>query len=117
MSSKDKVRKATALRLLNLGFWVASVKLFVHHDFPRIHREIRIIKRPVELLLRDWLIRGVVVRGKVFVCEGIGCLDTLSGVEHKHLFEEIDRYPLSVYQGRSRAGQRTQRISILKLVL
>lgn len=69
-----------------------EIELHIHHDFPRIHRQVRVVERPIELFLSRRLVCGVVVWGEVLMREGVGGLDTFPGVENEHLFEEINGY-------------------------
>lgn len=57
----------------------------VHHDFPRINREIRVIERPVEFFFGNRLIRRIVIRSKVWMSKSLAGADALLRVEHKHL--------------------------------
>ena len=71
--------------------FVLKIKeLLIHHNLPSIHGKVGIVERPIELLLRDWLVGWVVVWREVLVGEGIGGLDALSRVEDEHALEEVD---------------------------
>lgn len=62
----------------------------IHHDFPCVHREIRVIKGPVKLLLCHRLIGGIVIWCQIFVCKTFCSLDSLLGIENEHSLEKID---------------------------
>jgi hypothetical protein len=87
LRSNKKVRwKSTPSGRLILVF----IKLLVHHDFPGINWKVRVIERPVELLFCYRLVRRVMVWGEIFVCQGVGCLYSLLGIEYKHVLEEFN---------------------------
>lgn len=62
----------------------------IHHDFPRVDGQVCIVERPIELLLRNWLISRVVVWGEVWVSKSLLRSYTLLGVKDQHVFQEID---------------------------
>jgi len=62
----------------------------LHHDLPRVDRQVRIIERPVEFLLRLWLISRIVVWREIRVSESFASLDTFPWVEDKHSLKELD---------------------------
>lgn len=62
----------------------------VHHNLPRVNRQIGVVEGPVELLLRLRLVRRVVVRGQVRVRERLAGLDAFPRVEDEHAFEQFD---------------------------
>lgn len=64
----------------------------VHHHLPSINGQIRIVEAPVELFSRSGLVRRVVVRRQVFVCETVRRVDTCSRVKDEHLFEQVEGY-------------------------
>lgn len=61
-----------------------------HHDLPCVHGEIGVVETPIELLLGNRLVGGIVIRSKVLVGEGLGGRDALLGIEDKHFLEEVD---------------------------
>ena len=63
---------------------------YAHHDLPGIGRQVSIIERPIELLFRSGLVRGVVVRCKVLVLQTLFGRNPFPGVEYQHLLEEVD---------------------------
>ena len=65
--------------------------LAVHHDLPRIYWQVCVVETPIELLLRDRLVRRVVVERHVGVRERLGRVDALLRVEDEHLLEQVDR--------------------------
>jgi hypothetical protein len=79
---------------------VYSEKWSLHHYFPCIRWEIRIVERPIELFFRNWLIGRVMVRREVWMSQSIGSSDPLPWVKDKHLFEQVNG----------------QRVGILKLL-
>lgn len=91
---------------------------FIHHDFPRIDRKVRIVERPIELLLRDRLVGGVVVRRQVGVRKRVAGSYTLLRVEDKHVLEQIDGYGnvSAVLVSVGQSLLRTERVRILELV-
>lgn len=64
--------------------------LLVHHNLPCVHRQVRVVERPVELLLRHRLVGRVVIRREVFVRESVACSHSCSRVEDEHSLEEVD---------------------------
>lgn len=64
--------------------------MYSHHDLPRVYREVGVVETPVELLLGNGLVAGVVVRGEVLVSQSLGRRYSLLGVEDEHLLQEID---------------------------
>ena len=66
----------------------------VHHDLPSVHRQVRIVERPVKHLCRNRLVRGVMVRSEVFMRQCFRRRDTGPGVEYEHLFKQVERYTL-----------------------
>ena len=66
--------------------------LAVHHDLPRVNREVRVVERPIELLRCLRLVRRVVVGRDVLVPERVCRSDPLARVEHEHLLQQVDRY-------------------------
>lgn len=64
----------------------------VHHDLPRVHGQVGIVKAPVKLLLGHGLVAGVVVRREVLVRESLGRRYPLLGVEHQHALEQVNSY-------------------------
>lgn len=87
--------------------------LAVHHDLPRIDWQFRVVERPVELLVRDWLVRGVVIRCNVLVRERLGGIDTFTWVEDEHLLEEVECYKSSSVSklAMAKMGQRRRKES------
>lgn len=67
-----------------------QVERDIHHDLPRINRQISVVETPVELLLGLWLVGGVVVGCEVRVGEGLAGLYARSWVEDEHAFEKFD---------------------------
>lgn len=68
----------------------------VHHDLPCINREICIVETPIELFTRDGLVRWVVVRRYILMCQGIRCTYPFSGIKDKHFLQEIKRLSIDV---------------------
>ena len=66
--------------------------LAVHHHLPRIHGQVCVIERPVKGLGGHGLIIGIVVGLKVLVVQCLASSDTLLGVEHQHLLEQVQGY-------------------------
>ena len=52
--------------------------------------QIGIVEAPIELFGSDRLIGRVVVRSEVIMGQGLGGSDTLLGVEHQHLLQQVD---------------------------
>lgn len=61
-----------------------------HHDLPCVDREIGVVETPIELLLGNRLVGGVVVGRKVLVGQGLGGSYPLLGVKDKHALEKVD---------------------------
>lgn len=57
---------------------------------PGIDREISIVETPIERFRRNGFITRVVIRREIFVSERLTGINTLPGVEHEHLFEEVE---------------------------
>lgn len=64
--------------------------LAVHHDLPSIARQIGLVERPVEWLVRDRLVRRVVVGLEEGVGETLFRVDSGLGVVDEHFGEEVD---------------------------
>ena len=64
----------------------------IHHHFPSIHGEVRIIETPVKLLRSLWFIGGIMIGCDVFMSQGVGRVDTLAWIKNKHLLEEVQSY-------------------------
>lgn len=61
-----------------------------HHDLPCVDGQIGVVEAPVELLLGDGLIGGVVVRSQVLVGQSLGGCYPLLGIEHEHALQEVN---------------------------
>lgn len=57
----------------------------IHHNFPGVNGQVCVVERPIELLLRDRLVSGVVVWGEVWVSESLLRSYTLLGVKDQHV--------------------------------
>lgn len=69
-----------------------SSQSYLHHNFPCVNGQVRIVETPIELFFRDRLICGVVVRCKVLVAQGLsGCYPRL-GVKDQHALQQVHRY-------------------------
>lgn len=66
---------------------VRTQDLRVHHHFPCIHGQLRIVKAPVERFVCDGLVGRIVVWCDVRVFECLWCRDALSGVKHQHFLQ------------------------------
>lgn len=64
----------------------------IHHNLPGIDGQVGVIERPVELLLRNWLVGGIVVWGKIWVSKSLASCYSRLGVENEHLLEHINGY-------------------------
>jgi hypothetical protein len=64
--------------------------LAVHHDLPRIARQVGLVERPVERLVCLWLVRRVVVGLEEGVGETVAGVDSGFGVVDEHLGEQVD---------------------------
>lgn len=62
----------------------------IHHNFPRIHWQVCVVERPVELLLSLGLVGRVVVRVQIWICQRLASLDAFPRIEDKHTFEQFD---------------------------
>ena len=62
----------------------------LHHDLPRVNRQVGIIETPIKLLFGDGLVCGIVVGCQVLMGEGVGGCYALLGVEDEHTFQKID---------------------------
>lgn len=65
---------------------------YLHHNLPCVNRQVSVVETPVELLLGDGLIRGIVVRCKVLVAQGLGGCYPRLGVKDQHALQQIHRY-------------------------
>lgn len=65
--------------------------IIIHHDLPCVHRQIRVVKRPIELLLRFRLVGRVVVGGEVFMCKAIASADSFLGIKYQHPLQKVHR--------------------------
>ena len=61
-----------------------------HHDLPGVYRQVRVTETPVELLIRDWFIRRVMIRREIGVRKPLAGLDPFPRVEHQHLLQQLD---------------------------
>ena len=68
----------------------------VHHNLPCIHRQVRIVERPVEFLLRFRFVGWVVVRREVFVRKPITGANSLLRIKDQHALQKIHRWDCSV---------------------
>lgn len=84
-------RESVRLLIVCLTLDVVVVQNFrVHHYFPCVNREICIVKRPIELLVSDRLVGGIVVGRQIFVGQTLRGGDPFSRVKDQHLLEKID---------------------------
>ena len=77
------------------GLWYTND---IHHDLPGVHRQIRIVERPVEFLLCLGLVGGIVVGSKVLVRQSLTGADSLLGVKDQHSFQKVHRCVLSAHK-------------------
>ena len=66
--------------------------LTIHHHFPGIHGEVRIVETPIKLLRSLRFIGGIMIRGDIFMSQGIGRVDALAWIKDEHLLEEVQSY-------------------------
>jgi hypothetical protein len=71
---------------------VLTENFAVHHDLPCIHGKISIVETPVELLSCDGLVRGIMVRRDVLVCQGLRGVYPFPGIEDEHFLEKVQCY-------------------------
>lgn len=86
------------------------MNIIIHHDLPCVHWQIRVVKRPIELLLRFRLVGRVVVGGEVFMCKAIAGADSFLGVKYQHPLQKVHRcgmVSLGVVREERRGAQRT----------
>jgi len=89
---------------------------YIHHDFPGVNWQVRIVKRPVELLLCCWLICRVVIRRQILMCQTRFRRNPFLRIKDKHSLEKINRYGLSDIFFQTFDEILTKRVGIFEFV-